>query len=222
MKDINVSMRNCRITARSRWKKGESRRVSCRVRAWASRWVDRLCFSLRMCVRKAWLTAPENYREYVHTPYNLRTCNVSVSHFLNDEEVHKASLPQSFDLERAHLACAMLIRSLTLLAALASSAIADVEFVTPAAGSTVVGAKTLSVTWKESGVKPPITSFTTFTIFLVAGGDEVESQVCIQPMKRECEQARPLLWMLIRNTSYRSKSPLVVRVRSALGTQPLE
>ena len=145
-------------------------------------------------------TAPEYYvyvcirMHRVH--YN--TYNVSVSHFLNDEEVHKASLPQSYDLERPHLACAMLIRSLVLLAALASSAIADVEFVTPAAGSTVVGAKTLSVTWKESGVKPPITSFTTFTIFLVAGGDEVESQVCIQPMKRECEQARPLLRLLIR------------------------
>lgn len=78
----------------------------------------------------------------------------------------------------------MLIRSLTLLAALASSAIADVEFVTPAAGSTVAGAKTLSVTWKESGVEPPITSFTTFTLFLVAGGDDVESQVCIQSEKR--------------------------------------
>lgn len=116
----------------------------------------------------------------------------------------------------------MLIRSLILLTALASSAIADVEFVTPAAGSTVAGAKTLSVTWKESGVKPPITSFTTYTMFLVAGGDEVESQVCIQLVKREGEQAWPLLGMLIRNTSPRSKSPSVVKVRSALGTQPLE
>lgn len=116
----------------------------------------------------------------------------------------------------------MLVRSLTLLAALASSAIADVEFVSPAAGSTVAGAKTLSVTWKESGVKPPITSFTIYTVFLVAGGDDVESQVCIQPVKREGEQARPLLRILIRNTGYRSKWPLVVKVRSALGTQPLE
>lgn len=87
----------------------------------------------------------------------------------------------------------MLTRSLSLLAALASFAIADVEFVTPAAGSTVVGAKTLAVAWKESGVKPPISSLTTYTMFLVAGGDEVESQVCIQPVQREGEQARPLL-----------------------------
>lgn len=84
----------------------------------------------------------------------------------------------------------MLIRSLTLLAALASSAIADVEFVTPAAGSTVAGAKTLSVTWKESGVEPPITSFTTFTLFLVAGGDDVESRVCIQSVKENASRRR--------------------------------
>ncbi|MCJ1348741.1 hypothetical protein MMC31_006974 [Peltigera leucophlebia] len=97
-----------------------------------------------------------------------------------DEEVlNKAASPRSDDLEPPHFACAMLTRSLSLLAALASFAIADVEFVTPAAGSTVVGAKTLAVAWKESGVKPPISSLTTYTMFLVAGGDEVESQVQI-------------------------------------------
>lgn len=116
----------------------------------------------------------------------------------------------------------MLIRSLILLAVLVFSAIADVEFVTPAAGSTVAGAKTLSVTWKESGVKPPLTTFTTYTMFLVAGGDEVESQVCMQSVNGEGEQARPLLRILIRDTNCRSKSPSAVKVLSALGTQPLE
>ncbi len=116
----------------------------------------------------------------------------------------------------------MLIRFLILLAVLVTSAIADVEFVTPAAGSTLAGAKTLSVTWKESGVKPPITSLTTYTMFLVAGGDGVESQVCIQPVNGEGEQARSLLRILIRDTTCRSKSPSAVRVLSALGTPPLE
>lgn len=116
----------------------------------------------------------------------------------------------------------MLIRSLILLAVLVTSAIADVEFVTPAAGSTVAGAKTFSVSWKESGVKPLLTSFTTYTIFLVAGGDGVESQVCIQPVNGEVEQVRSLLRILIRDTTCRSKSPSVVKVLSALVTLLLE
>lgn len=116
----------------------------------------------------------------------------------------------------------MLMSTLILLAVLVSFAIADVEFVTPAAGSIVAGAKTLSVTWKESGVKPPLTSFTTYTMFLVAGGNEVESQVYIQPVNGEGKQARPLLRILIRDTNCRSKSPLAVKVLSALGTPPLE
>lgn len=132
------------------------------------------------------------------------------------------ALPRSYDLERSHFACAMLIRSLILLAVLVTSAIADVEFLTPAAGSTVAGAKTLSVSWKESGVKPPLTSFTTYTMFLVAGGDEVQSQVCIQPVNGEGEQARSLLQILIRDTACRSKSPSAVKVLSALGTPLLE
>lgn len=132
------------------------------------------------------------------------------------------ALPRSYELERPHFACAMLIRSLILLAVLVTSAIADVEFVTPAAGSTVAGAKTLSVSWKESGVKPPLTSFTTYTLFLVAGGDKVESQVCIQPVNGEGEQARSLVQVLIRDMACRSKSPSVVKVLSALGTPLLE
>ena len=71
----------------------------------------------------------------------------------------------------------MLVRSFFVLAALVSLTTADVEFVTPSAGSTVAGGKTLSVTWKESGVQPPLSSFTTYTLFLCAGGNDVQSQV---------------------------------------------
>lgn len=72
----------------------------------------------------------------------------------------------------------MLIRSLFLLTALAPFAIADVQFVSPAAGNSIPGGgKTLSVTWKESGDDPAISSFTTYTLFLCAGGNDPESQV---------------------------------------------
>ncbi|MCJ1465627.1 hypothetical protein MMC07_004246 [Pseudocyphellaria aurata] len=72
----------------------------------------------------------------------------------------------------------MRIRSLFLLTTLAPFAIADVEFTSPAAGNSIAGGgKTLSVTWKESGDKPPISSFTTYTLFLCAGGNTPESQI---------------------------------------------
>lgn len=72
----------------------------------------------------------------------------------------------------------MLIRFLTLLAALAPLTFADVEFVTPDAGASVAGGgKTLTVEWKESGEKPPISSLTTYTIFLCAGGNDAANQV---------------------------------------------
>lgn len=75
----------------------------------------------------------------------------------------------------------MLVKFFFLLTALVALAFADVQFVTPSAGNSVAGGgKSLSVTWKESGVKPPISSFTTYTLFLCAGGNEFESQVRYQ------------------------------------------
>lgn len=72
----------------------------------------------------------------------------------------------------------MLIRPILLLTALAPFALGDVQFTSPAAGNSISGGgKTLSVTWKESGDDPPISSFTTYTLFLCAGGNEPESQV---------------------------------------------
>ena len=72
----------------------------------------------------------------------------------------------------------MLIRIIAILPFLFTFANADVEFVTPAAGASIVGGgKTLSVTWKESGVQPPISSLTSYTLFLCAGGNDAGSQV---------------------------------------------
>lgn len=79
----------------------------------------------------------------------------------------------------------MLVTSLFLLTALVPFAIADVQFISPAAGNSIPGGgKTLSVTWKESGDDPPISSFTTYTLFLCAGGNDPESQVRSQAEDR--------------------------------------
>jgi len=75
----------------------------------------------------------------------------------------------------------MLLRLLVLLAAVAPYALADVQFTSPDAGATVEGGTTLSVKWKESGTSPPITSLTTYQLFLCAGGNDQTSFVRYLP-----------------------------------------
>ena len=112
----------------------------------------------------------------------------------------------------------MLVKSLFLLAALAPFAIADVEFTSPAAGNSIsAGGKTLSVTWKESGDDPPISSFTTYTLFLCAGGNEPESQVRPSPPGGRLESFNGNL-LVLRN--HRCKSHWVAKAASVWGTRP--
>lgn len=59
---------------------------------------------------------------------------------------------------------------------LASFAVADVEFVSPNAGGFVpVG--TIDVQWKDSGISPPISELTQFTLSLMVGGNEDSEMV---------------------------------------------
>ena len=81
----------------------------------------------------------------------------------------------------------MLFRLLLLLAAVAPYTLADVEFTAPSAGATETGGSTLDVEWKESGKGPAITSFSTYQLFLCAGGNDADSFVSPQ---NACTQNR--------------------------------
>lgn len=60
---------------------------------------------------------------------------------------------------------------LPLLATLTPFALADIEFVSPAAGGTLpYGA--LSIQWKDSGSSPKLSSLNTYVLELVLGGNE--------------------------------------------------
>lgn len=63
----------------------------------------------------------------------------------------------------------MILRCLPFLA-LIPYALADVKFTAPPAGSTITGT-TISITWEESGVSPPISELASYQIFLCAGGN---------------------------------------------------
>lgn len=64
----------------------------------------------------------------------------------------------------------MILRCLTLLAALVPFVVADVKFMTPTPGSTITGT-TISMSWEESGDSPPISELASYQVFLCAGGD---------------------------------------------------
>lgn len=97
----------------------------------------------------------------------------------------------------------MLFRLLLLLAAVAPYTFADVEFTTPAAGATETGGSTLDVQWKESGTGPPISSFSTYQLFLCAGGNDASSFVSTQ---NACTQIR--LGLVVPVLTFQSQLPL--------------
>lgn len=66
----------------------------------------------------------------------------------------------------------MRLQLFSLLAALAPFALADVEFTSPAAGASVA-AGAITISWKDSGVSPPLSELTPQTLQLVVGGNEV-------------------------------------------------
>ena len=73
----------------------------------------------------------------------------------------------------------------TILTSLTSFALADVQFTKPAAGTSLAGGGTLAVAWKESGTAPAITTFNSYQLFLMAGGNDAASMVSVV-MVPEC------------------------------------
>lgn len=60
--------------------------------------------------------------------------------------------------------------SCAVIAALTTSALADVEFLTPKAGASIP-AGPLSVTWQDSGDSPSIDALSTYTLQVILGGN---------------------------------------------------
>lgn len=56
------------------------------------------------------------------------------------------------------------------------TALADVQFTIPAAGA-VVDAGTISVSWQESNIAPPITNLGAYSLLLMTGGNNDEDMV---------------------------------------------
>lgn len=72
----------------------------------------------------------------------------------------------------------MRFQSLSLLAALSSVALANIEFTAPAAGSSQA-AGTVTVTWEDDGTSPDIDLLTTYTLYLMVGGNDASTMVSL-------------------------------------------
>jgi len=67
--------------------------------------------------------------------------------------------------------------SFALLTSFASLALADVAFVTPAAGVALpVGP--ITITFKDSGIAPALSTLQSYQLFLMAGGNTAANSVC--------------------------------------------
>lgn len=82
----------------------------------------------------------------------------------------------------------MRLQLLSLLGSLASFALADVEFTTPAAGASIAGSGTIKIAWKESGTAPAITTFSSYQLFLMAGGNDAAGMVSSTQEKEKTNQ----------------------------------
>jgi len=70
----------------------------------------------------------------------------------------------------------MRLHHLPLLAALSSLALADFKFTSPAAGASVpVGS--VSVQWSDDGTAPALSTLSTYTLYLMVGGNDANSMV---------------------------------------------
>lgn len=61
-----------------------------------------------------------------------------------------------------------------------SLVLADVEFTEPAAGANL-NAGQIDVQWKDSGISPPISELTQYTLSLMVGGNDLNDMVCSPP-----------------------------------------
>jgi len=77
---------------------------------------------------------------------------------------------------------------------------ADVEFLSPLAGSTAKGGDVLTAIWMDSGNPPKIAELTNYSLSLCAGGDNPESIVSMELHSLPCMECYIRMRRLIFNS----------------------
>jgi hypothetical protein len=74
--------------------------------------------------------------------------------------------------------------ALVLICSFASISQADVRFTEPSAGANLAAGQ-IDVRWEDSGISPPISELTQYTLSLMVGGNDDADMVCLMsPLAR--------------------------------------
>jgi hypothetical protein len=68
-------------------------------------------------------------------------------------------------------------RILTFVFFFTTLAVADVKFSEPSAGANLTAGQ-IEVRWEDSGINPPISELTQYTLSLMIGGNDLNDMVC--------------------------------------------
>lgn len=90
--------------------------------------------------------------------------------------------------------------TLVFLLATVPSVLADVKFTSPAAGASVQGGTTFTVTWTDSGTAPSLSDLTAYQLFLFSGSN-----------------AQPQQLTLLKNAAFATGNTVTVTVPVGIG-----
>jgi hypothetical protein len=82
---------------------------------------------------------------------------------------------------------------LVLLCSFASLCQADVRFTEPSAGANLTAGQ-IDVRWEDSGIDPPISELTQYTLSLMVGGNEDADMVCLMSFCLTSRRPLNLTW----------------------------
>ena len=91
-------------------------------------------------------------------------------------EVHVANAPRAM-MRFPLFSAPAWVSPVFLFSVFASVGFADVRFTEPSAGANLTAGE-ISVQWEESGVSPPISELTQYTLSLMVGGNDDSDMVC--------------------------------------------
>lgn len=145
---------------------------------WCLSWIESASwFDIQLCVSPYSTPSPRRPKHLFLTSLSIRytpDCHHQSSPAHLNPPSHSFAAFRTH--QKVHSLPAMRLSTSLIFASLLSFISAEVTFTTPAAGGSVPGGGSISVQWTYAGT-PAISTFTTYQLFLMAGGNDGASMV---------------------------------------------